>query len=127
MHSRNLSGWRGHNGLELDRGQPLEGGLSPASVAGPLDPGDDRGERFLASGPGLTFEDVLLEQAEEARHGGVVPGSTDSAHRSDHGMPGQGTHVLPASKLRPPISMQHATCDVTAPGDGVVQCVDRDA
>ena len=96
-------------------------------MVGPLDPSDDRDAQLLASGPDLAVQDVLLQEAEEALHGGVVSGRADPAHRSDHGMPGESAHVLPASKLRSPVGMQHAAGDVTTPGDRVVQRVDRDA
>ena len=49
--------------------------------------------------PPLPVEDVLLEQREEALHGGVVAGRADLAHRSDHAMVGEGPVDLPSAKL----------------------------
>src|SRR3954454_8952932 len=76
----------GHDEFVLDGGQPAERYLSRASVVGPLDPGDDRDTQLFAGGPGAPVEDVLLQQAEEGLHGGVVAGGTDAAHRADHGV-----------------------------------------
>ena len=100
--------------------------MASTAVIGPLDPGDDRDSQILAGDPDVTVKDVLLQQAEERLHGGVVPGSTDPTHRSDHGMTGKGTYVFPTSKLRSAVGMEHAAGAVTTPGDGVVQCVDCD-
>src|SRR4051794_33223462 len=44
-----------------------------------LDPGDDRQAELLAGGPAPAAEDVLLQQAEEELHGGVVRAGPDPA------------------------------------------------
>ena len=94
---------RVHDGLVLDGGQSTQAGLSAASVVSPLDPGggtsrlrgNDRDPQLVSGPPALAVQDVLLEQGEEGLHRGVVPGSTDSPHRSDEVMPVQGVHKAP--------------------------------
>ena len=97
------------------------------TVVGPLDPGDDRDAQLLAGRPDLPVQDVPLQQAEEVLRGGVVACGADAAHGSDHGMSDQCADVLPASKLRSPVGMQHAAGDVATPGDRVAQGVHGDA
>jgi hypothetical protein len=46
-------------------------------VVGALDPGDNRDPQFLASGPGTSVENIVLQQREEAFHGGVVARGAD--------------------------------------------------
>ena len=70
-----------------------------ASVVGPLDPGDDRDAQLLAGGPGASVEDVLLQQAEERFHSGVVARGANSAHGPDHAVTGQGTNRFPGAKM----------------------------
>lgn len=97
---------------------------STTSVVGPFDPPEDRDPQLLTSVPGMAVQDVLLEQGEEALHGRVVAGGTDSAHGSDHAVAVQCVDELPASKLRSPVRVDHAAGDVTAPGHGVVERCD---
>ena len=61
---------------KLDGGEPSEHLLAPAAVEGPLDPGHDREVQLLAGVPALAVQDVLLEQAEERLHRGVVSALT---------------------------------------------------
>ncbi len=75
-----LVGGLAHDEFVFDGGQAAERGLAPAAVVGAFDPGDDREAQLLAGVPGLAAEDVLLQQAEEALHGGVVAGGADLAH-----------------------------------------------
>jgi len=96
-------------------------------MVGPFDPGHDRDAQLLTSGPGAAVEDVFLQQAEERFHRGVVTAGSDSAHRSDHAVAGQGAQELPASKLRSSVRMHHTSGDVTAHRNSVVQCVDGQA
>ena len=93
-------------------------------MGGLPDPGDDGDAELLASGPGLPVEVALLQEAKRALQGCVAPGGADPAHRSDHGMPGECAHVLPASKLRFPAGMKHAAGNITIRVDCVVQRVD---
>src|SRR5690606_2322565 len=109
------------DGLELNGGQPAEGGLATTAVVGPLDPGHDRDPELLPGGPVPAIQDVLLQQREERLHGRVVPGSTHATHRSDHVVSVQGVDEFPAAKLRSAIRVHDATGDVTAPGDGAVE------
>jgi hypothetical protein len=69
--------------------------LALAPVAGPLDPGDDRDPQLLSSAPGAAVEDVLLQQCEEALHGGVVASGPDAAHRADQTLPSEYGGNLP--------------------------------
>ena len=46
--------------------------MPAASVVGLLNPGHDGDAKLFAGGPGLLVQDVLLQQAEEGLHGGVV-------------------------------------------------------
>jgi hypothetical protein len=69
--------------FELYWGEPAEAALSPPSVVGLLDPGDDRQAELLAGGPALPVQDVVLEQSEKRLHGGVVAGCSEPAHRPD--------------------------------------------
>jgi hypothetical protein len=56
------------DGLELDGSQ-----LSEAStVVACFDPVGDRAAKLFSSGQGLLIEDVLLQQAEEVLHCGIV-------------------------------------------------------
>ena len=91
----------GHDCFEFDRGQPSEGGLASAAVVGAFDPGDDGDPQLFAGVPAAAVQDVLLQQAEEALHGGVVAGRPDATHRADHVVMAQGVDELPAAKLRP--------------------------
>ncbi len=61
--------------------------MTSAAVAGAFDPDHDGDPQLLAGIPGAPVEDVLLQQAEEALHGGVVTGRADTAHRSDQAVP----------------------------------------
>ena len=72
--------------LELDRGELAKGPLTAPAVVGPFDPDDDRESEFVAGGPVLAVEDVLLEQREERFHGGVVAARANAAHgaRREH-------------------------------------------
>lgn len=47
-----------------------------------LDPDHDREAEFLLGLPPLPVQDVLLRQAEERLHRGVVRAGPDPAHRS---------------------------------------------
>ena len=85
--------------LVLDRGQPGQGSLASAAVVGPFDPGHDRGPQLLPGRPGSAVEDVVLQQAEEGFHGGVVAGGADSAHRPGHVVLVEGVDEFPASEL----------------------------
>jgi hypothetical protein len=65
------------------------GGLSPSSVVGAFDPGNDGDAQLVAGGPSVAAEHVALQQREERLHGGVVGGGADLAHRADHVVAGQ--------------------------------------
>ena len=80
MGSGRLCGGDGQDRLVLDGSQASECGLSSAAVVGPLDPSDDGDAELLAGGPGLAVQDVVLQEAEEALHGGVVARCADFAH-----------------------------------------------
>ncbi len=56
-----LIGGGGHDGFELDRGQPAESDLAASAVLGGLDPGDDGEAELVAGGPALAVQDVLLQ------------------------------------------------------------------
>jgi len=60
-----------------------------------LDPAHDRQTQLVASGPGPSIEDVLLQQGEERFHRGIVAGRAYLAHRAEQPVTGQGTHELP--------------------------------
>ena len=77
--------------LELDRGESTEGVLAASAVVGGLDPGDDRQAELVAGGPAAAVEDVLLQQAEERLHGGVVGAGPDPAHRPAQPVPRAGS------------------------------------
>lgn len=67
-----LVGGLGHDWLELDRGEASELGLAASAVVGPLDPAHDRDPQLLTCVPAAPVEDVVLQQAEKALHGGVI-------------------------------------------------------
>lgn len=48
--------------FELDWCEAAESALSAASVVGVFDPGDDHVVEFVACGPCLAVEDILLKQ-----------------------------------------------------------------
>ena len=48
--------------FELDWCEAAESALSAASVVGVFDPGDSRVVEFVACGPCLAVEDILLKQ-----------------------------------------------------------------
>ena len=94
-----LSDQCGHDGFVFDGGQSAERVLSSASVVGPFDSGDDRDSQLVSSGPEPPVEDVLLQQAEEALHGGVVAGRAEPPHGSDHVVVSESACEFPGSKL----------------------------
>ena len=67
--------------LEFHRGEPAEAVLSSAAVVGGLDPGHDRQPELCAGVPAAAVEDILLQQAEERLHRGVVRARPHSSHR----------------------------------------------
>jgi hypothetical protein len=80
--------------LKLWGGQPLRKELEAlsrclaSSVVGFLDPGHDGQTQFLADGPALPAQDILLEQREEGFHGGVdAPVVVNSRFRLFSGWP----------------------------------------
>ena len=109
--SRGLIARCGHDCFEFDRGQPSEADLA-AAVVGAFDPGDDRDAEFLSGVPARAVQDGLLQQREEALHGGVVPGGPDPAHGSDHVVATQGENESPASKLTSPVAVNQAAGDI---------------
>lgn len=115
--------WCVHDGLVLDGGQASEPFLSAAAVVGAFDPCHDRDAELLAGVPPLPVQDVLLGQAEEQFHRGVVAGGAASAHRSDHVVAVQGVAHLAGSKLGSSVCVQDASGGVAAGSDGVVQGV----
>ena len=52
------------------------------AVVGLLDPDNDRLAQLFAGGPAVAVEDVLLQQAEEGLHRGVVGTRSDPAYRA---------------------------------------------
>jgi Protein of unknown function (DUF2699). len=93
-------------------------------VIGPFDPGHDLDAQLVAAGPGTTVEDVLLQQGEERFHRGIVTCCADSAHRSDHAVTVQSMDETPGTKLRSTVAVNHASGDVTAPGDRIIEGID---
>lgn len=84
----------GQDGLVFDGGQAAEAVLAPAAVVDAFDPVHDRRSQLVSGGPGLSVEDLVLQQGEEALHGGVVPACTDSPHGSDEAVVGEyGLHL----------------------------------
>lgn len=79
--------------------------------------------QLLPSRPDTPVQDVLLDEAEEGLHGGVVRTGHDLAHRSDEIMMGESLLVFLRSEVASTIRMDNAARDVTAHGDGVVQRV----
>jgi hypothetical protein len=120
--SGSLSGWLGHDSLELDRGQWVERLLSTAAVVGPLDSGDDRDPEMLAGGPGAAVQDVLLQQREEGLYGGVVAGSTDRLWiRPWRAVPEHvRTSGCEIDRVQP-VGVDHAAGDLSAAGGSVLQ------
>jgi hypothetical protein len=105
--------------------------LAAAPVVSAFDPGDDCASECVAGGPGLSVQDVLLQQRKEALHGRVVGGSGDLAHRADHGVTDQPAVELSGTKLSASTGVDDAaghfgTVDA-ASGDGVVQRSDGEA
>ena len=90
-------------------------------MVGAFDPGDDRDAEFLSGVPARAVKDGLLQQREEALHGGVVPGGPDAAHGADHVVATQGENEFPASKLTAPVAMDDAAGDIAAVGYRVGQ------
>jgi hypothetical protein len=67
--------------LEFDGGEPAESVLSSTVVVGALDPRHDRQPELGAAAPAAPVEHVLLQQAEELLHGGVVRAGPGPSHR----------------------------------------------
>lgn len=88
-------------------------------MVGSLGPGHDRDAQLVAGGPRAPVEDVLLQQAEEARHRRVVPGSSHSTHQSGHAVVADFTQELPVAELATSIAVDHAVGNLAAQGDGV--------
>ena len=107
----------GHDCFEFDEDQPFEADLA-AAVVGAFDPGDGRDAEFLSGVSAPAVQDVLLQQREEALHGGVVPGGPDSAHGADHVVAAQGDNEFPASELTSPVAVDDAAGDIAAAGPG---------
>ncbi len=95
--------------------------MAAASAVGAFDLGDDGDAELLSGVPSASIEHVRLQQAKEARHGGVVTGRPDTAHRPDHGMTAQSVDEFPASKFRRPVGVQDAASDLTAAGHGAAE------
>ena len=127
MRSRSPSGWRGHHGLVFDGRQSAKGILATPAVVGAFDPGDYGDPQLLPGGLGLSVEDVLLQEAEEALHGAVVAGGADATHQSDQAMTVQCLDVFPAPKRAAPVGMQDAAGDITTPGNSTVYGLARNA
>src|SRR6478672_6338964 len=89
----------GGEGLELYWGEPSEAILAAAAVVGLLDPGQDRQAQLLAGGPAAAVEDVLLQQAEEGLHRGVVRAGTEPAHRPVQARRARGPDVVVGAEL----------------------------
>lgn len=53
--------------------------MASTATVGPFDPGHDRAPQLLQGRPGPPVEDVVLQQAEERLHGGVVASGSESA------------------------------------------------
>ena len=64
--------WLACDALEFHRGQMAQSGLPASAMLRPLDPDHDREAHLLTSSPRAAVEDVLLRQAEERFHRGVV-------------------------------------------------------
>ncbi len=69
--------------LKLDRGELAQAALPASAVVLGFDPDHDREAEFLSGLPPLGGQDVLLQQREEALHGGVVAAGTDAAHGAE--------------------------------------------
>ena len=104
-----LVGGLDHDEFVFDGGQAAECGLASSAVVGAFDPGDDRDPELVAGVPGVSVEDVLLEQGEKGFHCGVVAGGADLAHRAEHAVTGErllqfecplGHHLLEVVVLR---------------------------
>lgn len=90
-------------------------------MVGAFDPSDDRDAKLLSGVPALAIQDVLLEQGEEALHGGVIAGSPDTAHGADDAVTTQGDNEFSAAKLTSPVAVKHAAGDLRAAGHRVGQ------
>jgi hypothetical protein len=107
-------------GFELHRREAAESVLSASAVVGLLDPGDDREAEFVAGRPAPAVQDVLLQQAEERLHGGVVLAGADAAHRPAQLRLPQRSDVGVRAELAAAVGVHHGL-DRAAQDQGVAQ------
>jgi hypothetical protein len=99
--------------------------LSASAVVGLLDPNDDRESELISGLPPLPVEDVLLQEAEERFHRGVVGAGTDPAHRAVQAVLAQGANEGVRAELTASVGVHD--CVVRSPqGAGVGDRVDRE-
>src|SRR5690606_36927185 len=103
-----------HYGLELDGGQFPKSSLSALAVVDPLDPAHDREAQLESAGPGMPVEDVLLQQAEERFHRGVITACTDSPHGSVQLVLLQRLTEFPGPELATPVAVNDDAFRVAA-------------
>src|SRR5699024_4930050 len=118
--SRRQCDGRVYGGLEFDRGQPAQCGLSAAAVIGAFDPGDDGNAQLVAGGPAALVQHVLLQQGKETFHCGIVASSADSAHRPDQAVAAESTQEFPATELTAAVGVDNAAGDISAHLHGVL-------
>ena len=75
-----------------------------------FDAGDDRDAKVLAGLPASGVEHVLLQQAEEGLHGGVVAGRADAAHGADEIVVVEQSVDLLETELAAAVRVQNRPC-----------------
>jgi hypothetical protein len=121
--SRGLTGRCGHDCFVFDGVNRPRVACRRREWVGALDRGDDRDAQLVAGIPAAAVQDVPLQQAEEALHGGVVAGRADEAHGSDHVVAAQCVDEPSASKSRSAVAMNNAASDVSFGGRSLVDPV----
>jgi DNA-binding transcriptional ArsR family regulator len=84
--------------------------LASSPVVLGFDPGDDREAEFFADLPASGVEHVLLQQAEEGHHGGVVAGRADAAHGADEIVVVEQSADLLGTELAAAVRVQNRPC-----------------
>lgn len=90
-------------------------------MVGSLYPPHNARAELLATVTYVLVEDVLLEESEEAFHGGVVTGSADPAHAPDSPVTGRSSHECAGTELASAVAAYHTAHYISAHAFGVFQ------
>jgi hypothetical protein len=107
--------------LELDWGELAKCSLSSLAVILRFNPGDDGEVEFLSRAPALTIKHVLLQESEEALHGGVVARCSNSTHGPNESIVLEDTDKGFGPELTTPVGVDNGA-HWTSRHNGVAKC-----